>query len=62
MGAELRRHRRTELVEAVSEIPGKGAYLVRRSAPGEHPAQTGIDPGQVDAAVIEERIEPRLLS
>lgn len=38
-------YRGTELVEAVSEIRGKGAYSVRR----------------VDGAAVEERIEPRLL-
>ncbi len=39
-------YRGTELVEAVAEIPGKGAYLVRREG---------------DEAV-EERIEPRMLT
>jgi peptidase E len=41
-------YRGTELVEAVTEAPGKGAYVVRReeSAPG---------------GVLEERLEPRLL-
>jgi peptidase E len=38
-------YRDTELVEAVSDVPGKGAYVVRRSG---------------DEAV-EERLEPRLL-
>lgn len=38
-------HRGTRLVEAVAEVPGKGAYIVRREG---------------DAAV-EERLEPRLL-
>lgn len=36
----------TELVEAVAEVPGKGAYVVRRDGSG---------------AVTETRIEPRLL-
>jgi peptidase E len=36
----------TELLEAVSEIRGKGAYLVRR----------------VDGRAVEERIEPRVLT
>ncbi|GAB3536764.1 peptidase E [Arthrobacter tecti] len=40
----------TRLVEAVSEVPGKGAYIVRARA-GE----------SVDAVAVEERIEPRLL-
>jgi hypothetical protein len=35
----------TELIEAVSEVRGKGAYLVRREGDG----------------AVEERIEPRLL-
>nr|WP_218885418.1 peptidase E [Kineococcus aurantiacus] len=35
----------TELVEAVAEVPGKGAYVVRREGPG----------------VVETRVEPRLL-
>ena len=39
------RYRGTELVEAVSDVPGKSAYIVRRSG---------------DEAV-EERLEPRLL-
>jgi peptidase E len=41
-------YRGTELVEAVTEVAGKGAYLVHRddSAPG---------------GVVEERLEPRLL-
>jgi peptidase E len=39
-------YRDTELVEAVSEVAGAGAYSVRRTGPG---------------AVTEERIEPRLL-
>ena len=39
-------YRGTELVEAVSEIAGAGAYSVRRTGPG---------------TVLEERIEPRLL-
>ena len=38
-------YRDTEFVEAVSEVPGKGAYLVTRD--GER--------------AVEERIEPRLL-
>lgn len=38
-------YRGTELVEAVAELPGKGAYVVRRSGTG----------------AVEERIEPRLL-
>jgi peptidase E len=39
-------YRGTELVEAVSEVEGAGAYSVRRTGPG---------------AVVEERIEPRRL-
>ncbi|MBO0709572.1 MAG: peptidase E, partial [Candidatus Dormibacteraeota bacterium] len=39
-------YRGTELVEAVSEVAGAGAYAVRRTGPG---------------TVTEERIEPRLL-
>lgn len=38
-------YHRTELVEAVTETPGKGAYLVRRTA----------------GRAVEERIEPRVL-
>lgn len=38
-------YRGTELAEAVTEVAGKGAYLVRRAADG----------------VVEDRIEPRLL-
>jgi hypothetical protein len=38
-------YRGTELVEAVTEIPGKGAYVVR----GE------------GGTAVEERLEPRLL-
>ncbi|CAL9352686.1 hypothetical protein SUDANB96_00502 [Streptomyces sp. enrichment culture] len=38
-------YRGTRLVEAVTEIPGKGAYLVRREG----------------ARTVEERLEPRLL-
>ncbi|MFF5858906.1 Type 1 glutamine amidotransferase-like domain-containing protein [Streptomyces sp. NPDC012751] len=38
-------YRGTELVEAVTELPGKGAYLVSRAGDG----------------AVEERIEPRLL-
>ena len=38
-------YRGTELVEAVTETPGKGAYVVRR----------------VDGDVVEERLEPRRL-
>lgn len=38
-------YRGTELSEAVTEIPGKGAYVVR----------------QVDGQAVEERIEPRVL-
>ncbi|MEV5430137.1 peptidase E [Streptomyces sp. NPDC052701] len=38
-------YRGTELVEAVTETPGKGAYLVRREGDG----------------VVEERVEPRRL-
>ena len=37
----------TELVEAVTEVPGKGAYVVRREGSGE---------------VVETRVEPRLLA
>jgi peptidase E len=40
-------YRGTELVEAVTEVPGKGAYVVDTDASG---------------AVVEERIEPRLLT
>jgi peptidase E len=43
-------YRGTELVEAVSDVPSKGAYVVRRAGEGD-----GVD------AVEEERIEPRLL-
>ena len=39
-------YRGTELVEAVSEVRGKGAYTVTRGAGG---------------AAVEERLEPRLL-
>jgi peptidase E len=39
-------YRGTELAEAVTEVPAKGAYVVERCA---------------DGSVIEERIEPRLL-
>ncbi|MET8827235.1 peptidase E [Streptomyces sp. NPDC004610] len=39
-------YRGTELVEAVAEVPGKGAYRVRRAA---------------DGTAVEERIEPRRL-
>ena len=38
-------YRDTDLVEAVTETPGKGAYVVRR----------------VDGEVVEERLEPRRL-
>lgn len=38
-------YRGTRLVEAVTELPGKGAYLVRRE----------------DGTAVEERVEPRLL-
>ncbi|TDE89704.1 peptidase E [Occultella glacieicola] len=37
----------TRLVEAVTEVPGKGAYVVRRDAAG---------------GAVEERLEPRLLT
>ncbi|WP_028281441.1 peptidase E [Arthrobacter sp. H5] len=40
----------TRLMEAVSESPGKGAYIVRAGA-GE----------SVDAVAVEERVEPRFL-
>jgi hypothetical protein len=36
----------TEMVEALTEVPGKGAYRVTRT----------------DDGVVEERIEPRLVS
>ncbi|WP_341358552.1 peptidase E [Georgenia sp. M64] len=39
-------YRGTELAEAVTEVPGKGAYVVTRGP---------------DGAAVEERIEPRLL-
>lgn len=39
-------YRGTELAEAVTEVPGRGAYVVTRGA---------------DGAAVEERIEPRLL-
>ena len=42
-------YRGTELVEAVTESPGKGAYVVRRSE-------------SAPAGVLEERIEPRILA
>ena len=42
-------YRGTELVEAVSDVPGKGAYLVERDATGATPR------------AVETRIEPRLL-
>lgn len=40
----------TQLAGAVTELPGKGAYIVRRSA-GDGP----------DSAAVEERLEPRVL-
>ncbi len=40
-------YRGTEMVEAVTEIPGKGAYFVERGAEGQ---------------AVETRIEPRTLS
>lgn len=52
-------YRGTEFAEAVSEVPGKGAYYVARDGeqqPGEAP-----DPGAGQTRVTEERIEPKLL-
>jgi peptidase E len=48
-------YRGTELVEAVTETPGKGAYIVRRADSADG---TG---GDNEGAVVEERIEPRRL-
>jgi peptidase E len=53
------RYRGTEFAEAVSELPGKGAYYVTRDREAE-PAGAQ-DPGAGQTRVTEERIEPRLL-
>lgn len=50
-------YRGTELVEAVSEVDGQGAYIVTRDSGGNHSSDS--DDGR--GAVREERIEPRLL-
>ncbi|MEH3078856.1 MAG: hypothetical protein PGN11_19710 [Quadrisphaera sp.] len=48
-------YRGTELVEAVSEVRGKGAYTVTRVTGGPDQDDDG------GARAVEERLEPRVL-